>query len=364
MMKKSLLLLICVTCALLPAQLPDAVDSFIENELHEQRIPGLALCVVSDGKLIRAQGYGLANLELKVPVRPETLFQTGSVGKQFTAAAIMMLVEEGKISLDDPISKYLIGTPSAWGGITVRHLLTHTSGIPDYISDDNTKSGALISLRADYTEGQLLQKFITLQPSFRPGEKWSYSNTGYALLGFIIHKVTGMFYGDFLQLRIFKPLGMSSTRIISEADIIPNRSAGYELVQGEIKNQKWVSPSLNTTADGALYTNVLDMAKWDAALYTETLLNKSSLAQIWTPVTLNNGKRYPYGFGWDVTQQNGHRLLEHDGAWQGFTTHISRYLDDRLTVVVLINLDSDNADADKIASGVASLYIPALKKKK
>ena len=150
---------------------------------------------------------------------------------------------------------------------------------------------------------------------------------------------------------------------ISEADIIPNRAAGYELVQGEIKNQKWVSPSLNTTADGALYTNVLDMAKWDAALYTETLLNKSSLAQIWTPVTLNNGKRYPYGFGWDVTQQNGHRLLEHDGAWQGFTTHISRYLDDRLTVVVLINLDSDNADADKIANGVASLYIPALKKR-
>jgi CubicO group peptidase (beta-lactamase class C family) len=201
--------------------------------------------------------------------------------------------------------------------------------------------------------------------NFAPGTSWSYSNTGYVLLGFVIHKVTGEFYGDFLHQRIFQPLGMTDTRIISEADIIKNRASGYELKKGEIKNQEWVAPSLNTTADGALYTNVLDMAKWDAALYTDKLLKRSSFDEMWTPVTLHPAKpgaptSYPYGFGWDVTAANGHRLLEHGGAWQGFTMQISRYVDDRLTVIVLTNLDSDHSKPDTIAHHVAGLYLPAV----
>src|SRR4029077_13569774 len=155
-----------------------AVDAYIESQLREQHIPGLALGVLRDGRLIKAQGYGLANIELDVPVKPETVFQTGSVGKQFTATAIMMLVEEGKLSLDDPISKYLPGAPAAWSGITVRHLLTHTSGIPEYTSR--------INLQTDYTEDELFQKLIALPLDFPPGEKWSYSNAGYVLLGFLI----------------------------------------------------------------------------------------------------------------------------------------------------------------------------------
>lgn len=181
------------------------------------------------------------------------------------------------------------------------------------------------------------------------------------ILGVLIHRVTGRFYGDFLKERIFKPLGMNSTRIISEADIVRNRAAGYRLVKGELKNQDWVSPTLNTTADGALYTNVLDMAKWDAALYTEKLLKKPSFEQMWTPVTLNNGKTSAYGFGWDVTEVNGHRVVRHDGAWQGFTTNISRYVDDKLSIVVLTNLDENNSHPDKIARTVAAIYVPALK---
>jgi CubicO group peptidase (beta-lactamase class C family) len=235
----------------------------------------------------------------------------------------------------------------------VRHLLTHTSGIAEYTSR--------INLRIDYTEDELFQKLITLPLDFPPGEKWSYSNSGYVLLGFLIHKVTGEFYGDFLQQRIFQPLGMTSTRIISEAAIIPNRSAGYEFVKGEIRNQKWVAPTLNTTADGALYTNVLDLAKWDAALYTERLLKKSSFDLMWTPVTLKNGKTHPYGFGWELGEVNGHRLLEHGGAWQGFTMDIARYVNDRLTIIVLTNLDSDHSAPWKIAHNVAGLYIPELK---
>ncbi len=163
-----------------------------------------------------------------------------------------------------------------------------------------------------------------------------------------------------LHDRIFQPPGMNATRIISEADIVPNRAAGYRLVNGELKNQEWVAPSLNTTADGSLYTTVLDMAKWDAALYTEQLLKKSSLDEMWTPVRLNEGSTKPYGFGWAIRTVNGHRRVEHDGAWQGFTTPIARYLDDRLTVIVLTNLDSAHSDPGKIAHRVAEIYLPGL----
>ncbi|HTS11973.1 MAG TPA: serine hydrolase domain-containing protein [Candidatus Limnocylindrales bacterium] len=328
-------------------------DEYAAGQLREQHIPGIALAVVRDGKIAQAKGYGLANVELDVPVKPETIFQTGSVGKQFTATAVMMLVEEGKVGLDDPIRKYFPGAPAAWNKITVRNLLTHTSGIPDY-------TDKVIELRKDYTEDQLFRIFSRLPLDFQPGEKWKYSNSGYVLLGILIHRVTGEFYGDFLHQRIFAPLGMDATRIISEADIIPNRAAGYRLVKGELKNQEWVSPSLNTTADGALYTNVLDMAKWDAALYTEKLLKKSSFAEMYTPVKLSSGKGYPYGFGWDVTTVSGRRLYEHGGAWQGFTTFIARYVDDRLTVIVLTNLDSAHSNPGKIAHHVAHFYEPTL----
>ena len=332
------------------------VDAFVGAAMREQRIPGLALAVLRDGKVVKAQGYGLANVELGVEVKPETVFQTGSVGKQFTATAVMMLVEEGKVGLDDKLSKYLEGTPAAWRDVTVRNLLTHTSGIADYTDSEYTKAGGLINLRGDYTEAELYQKFVQLPLKFETGTKWKYSNTGYALLGFVIHKVTGEFYGDFLQERIFRPLGMSATRIISEADIVPNRASGYELVKGEIKNQEWVSATLNTTADGALYTNVLDLGKWDAALYTERLLKRTSFEQMWTPVKLKDGKTYPYGFGWFLNGVKGHRLVEHDGSWQGFTMNISRYVDDGLTVIVMTNLDSEHAKPERVAHGVAGIY--------
>jgi len=353
--------LVCVAAvqAVSDEQTSASVDEFVTAELHAQHIPGVALAVVREGKIIKAAGYGLSNVELGVATKPESILQTGSVGKQFTATAVMMLVEDGKVGLDDKITKYFPNAPAAWKDITVRHLLTHTSGISDYTSE---KTGGAINLRLDYTEEELVKKIAALPLDFPPGEKWSYSNSGYLILGVLIHYLTGEFYGDFLKQRVFQPLQMTSTRIISEADIVPNRSAGYRLVKGELKNQEWVSPSLNTTADGALYTNVLDLAKWDAALYTEKLLKRSSFDQMWTPVKLNSGKTYPYGFGWSISDVNGHRLLHHGGAWQGFTMHISRYVDDKLTIIVMTNLDSGHSDPGKIAQGVAAIYVPALKK--
>jgi len=196
-----------------------------------------------------------------------------------------------------------------------------------------------------------------LQLDFKPGERWKYSNTGYELLGFLIHRVSGKFYGDFLRERIFGPLGMSSTRIISEEDIVPKRVAGYRIIGAAVKNQEWIAPSLNTTADGGLYTNVLDLAKWDAALYSDKVLPRTALAEMWTPVRLNSGKTYPYGFGWEFANTGGHPVQYHTGSNQGFAISISRYVRDRLTIIVLTNLDDTHSVTLGIAEPVAALYL-------
>jgi len=340
-----LLLLLSITC-LAQDGVSAKIDDYVRAEMQAQQIPGVSLAIVKNGEIVLAKGYGLANVEHQVPVKPETIFQSGSMGKQFTATAVMMLVEEGKLSLDDPITKFFPDGPEAWRNITVRHLLTHTSGLGDYPDD--------FDLRRDYTEDELVQRIKTLPLAFQPGAKWSYSNLAYVMLGVLIHRVSGKFYGDFLQERVFKPLGMTTARVISEADIVPNRAAGYRLVNGELKNQNWVSPTLNTTADGALYLTVYDMAKWDAALYTEKLLKRSSLDQMWTAVKLNDGRTFPYGFGWGLGEVHGHRIVEHGGSWQGFKSHISRYVDDKLTVVVFAN--QARANPAKIAHGVAAIF--------
>jgi CubicO group peptidase (beta-lactamase class C family) len=343
--------------------LDEKVDAYVLNQMEKQHVPGVALGVYRDGKIVKAKGYGLANVELQVAVKPNTIFQSGSVGKQFTATAVMMLAEEGKVGLDDPIHKYFADAPESWRGIKIRNLLSHTSGLSEYENEARTKPDGPFNPRLDMTEDELYKRITAMPMDFRPGEDWSYRNTNYVLLGILIHRVTGKFYGDFLQERIFKPLGMSTTRIISEEDIIPNRAAGYRLVKGELKNQEWVSPTFNSTADGALYFTILDLAKWDAALYTEKLLKKSSLEQMWTVAKLNNGQpnKGNYGFAWRIKEINGHRVIEHSGAWQGFTCHIARYVDDKLTIVALTNLDSDHARPQTIVHGVAGLYVPELR---
>jgi len=232
------LLLSCLTKAAPPA---DAVAKVVRAEMEKQHIPGLALFVSRKGVPIRAEGFGLASVELNVPVSPKTIFQSGSIGKQFTATAVMLLVEEGKIGLDDPLGKYFDSGPSWRKDVTIRELLSHTAGFTDYPKD--------FDLRKDYSEAELLKMVEAIPPAYPPGTRWAYSNLGYVILGILIHKVTGQFFGDFLQARVFKPLGMSTTRIVDEADIIPNRAAGYRLEKGQIKNQEWVAPAQNRTAD-------------------------------------------------------------------------------------------------------------------
>ncbi|MGC2730134.1 MAG: serine hydrolase domain-containing protein [Candidatus Sulfotelmatobacter sp.] len=325
------------------------VSNYVHSEMQRQHIPGVALLVSRGGKIVQAEGFGLANVELQVPVKPETVFQSGSVGKQFTATAVMMLVEEVKVGLNDPLTKYFPSAPANWKEVTVRELLSHTAGFGDYPDTFN--------FRKDWTEPELLKLVEGIPLAYPPGTKWEYSNLGYLTLGILIHRVTGEFYGDFLQQRIFHPLDMQTTRIISEADIIPNRAAGYRLVKGELKNQEWVAPMVNTTADGSLYFSILDLAKWDAALYTEKLLKRSSLDQMWTPAKLKNGRpnKAGYGFGWEIEDRHGHHVVSHTGSWQGFKSAIARYVNDQLTVVVLANLAEAKPGA--IAEHVADIYL-------
>src|SRR5262245_14868220 len=331
---------------------PDTrIDDLVRAEMARQKVPGVAIGIVSKGSVIKAQGYGLANVEHGVPVTPETIFQSGSLGKQFTSAGVMLQVEAGKIALSDPITKYLPDAPDSWRAITVRHLLTHTSGIPDYTT-------GTFDYRKDYTEDQLAKFAYAMKPEFPPGSRWNYSNTGYVLLGIILHKATGKFYGDVLAESLFKPLGMTTTRVITERDIVPHRAAGYQLIRGELKNQDWVAPMLNTTADGSLYFSVKDLLAWDAGVRGRKVLKEESWKQILDPVKLTSGKPYPYGFGWGIEERAGKPLHRHGGSWQGFETYYARFVGDDLSIIVLTNLAQ--GDPGVITDKLAALINPTL----
>jgi CubicO group peptidase (beta-lactamase class C family) len=329
-----------------PLRFAARVDSLVRAEMARQALVGLSLAVIHRGRVVLERGWGFANLEHRVPATPETVYQSGSVGKQFTAAAIMLLAQEGRLGLDDPVTRFFPDAPDQWRGVTIRHLLTHTAGAGDYPDD--------FDFRRDYTEEQI-RAIVLAQPlAFAPGSQWSYSNFGYVLLGTIIRQVTAKFYGDFLADRIFTPLGMTTARIIAEADIVPHRAAGYRREDGKLLNQEWVSPTINTTADGSLYLTVRDMARWDHALSGTDLLTRESMALIRAPVTLASGTTYPYGLGWRVGQAQGHAVMAHGGSWQGFKSYIVRYPEDGLTVVAFANLAQ--ADPAAVAQGVAELW--------
>lgn len=329
-----------------------AVDGIVKAEMARTQTPGVIVGIVGADAKPATRAYGLANVELMAPVGDETVFQSGSIGKQFTAAAVMLLVEDGKIKLDAPITSYFKGAPAWWGKVTVRHLLTHTSGLPDYAPS--------FDVQRAHSEETLARHFFTMKPMFAPGARWAYSNPGYVLLGIIVRKASGQFYGDLLKTRVFAPAGMTTARVISEADIVPNRAAGYRSVDGALKNQEWVSPEMNTTADGSLYLTVLDLVAWDKALRARSLLKPESWAQVWTPVKLNSGRNYPYGFGWFIEDVRGEPVERHTGSWQGFKTAIARYTSRGLSVIVLANhaaFDSGEVAA-KVAGAVDAAVAP------
>jgi D-alanyl-D-alanine carboxypeptidase len=335
--------------ALLAAQVAqaDGVDKYIKRQMAERRIPGVALIVIRDGKVAKTAAYGLANLELNVPVSRETVFEIGSITKQFTAAGILLLAQEGKLSVDDNISKYLTGTPEAWRTVTIRHLLSHTSGIKSYTGLDG------FQLWRHLTQEQFIRAIGAQPMEFQPGESWKYCNTGFNLLGYVIENVSGISYWDFTSRRVFQPLEMRSTTNRLPGLIIRNRAAGYEQT-----NHVWINRDYDLTdvfSAGAIVSTVSDLAKWNASLDGDGLLNAASKREMWTPVRLNDGKTRNYGFGWSLGEVEGHKNIGHSGSTSGFSASIQRFPNDRVAVIILTNTDEEIATT--LARKVAGFYL-------
>lgn len=313
-----------------------AVNEMLEKTYKSDE-PGAAVIVVRDGKVILRKGYGKANMELGVPIEPDMVFRTGSITKQFTAAAILMLAEQGKLSLDDDITKFLPDYPTKGQKITIEHLLTHTSGIKSY-----TSLPEWIPLwRKDMPIDELIALFKDKPMDFAPGEKWAYNNSAYVLLGAVIEKASGQTYADFVEKNIFAPLGMKNSFYDNTARIIPRRVAGYSKGKDGFVNAAYLSMS-QPHAAGSLVSSVDDLALWDAALYTEKLVKQQSLKRAWTTSKLNNGKATNYGFGWSVNSYEGHPVIEHSGGIPGFASYAIRMPNDRVFVAALTNKDFES----------------------
>ena len=337
----------------------DRIDDYIKTEMQKRRIPGLALAVVRNGTVVKMQGYGLANLDHDVPVTPDTVFELASVTKQFTATAIMKLVEEGKVQLDDPILWHLPQGPETWKAMTVRHLLTHTAGLPGL--EENFKALWPGGPRLYYSTAQLFNAATKDPLSFPAGERFQYSDVGYFLLGMIIEHVSGRRYAEFLDERFFRPLGMTSTSVIDQWKILKHRAAGYTIRDGQLVNIRRVAQAELASHFGVMST-VKDLVKWEAALASGRVVTPASLAQMWTPVRLTDGSTFPYGFGWFVDERRGHRWISHTGITG---TEFSRFPDDKLTAIVLTNLGAligagGLVNPWGLTLGVAGRYVPGM----
>jgi CubicO group peptidase (beta-lactamase class C family) len=324
---------------------PDSVDAFVAAEMARMRIPGVALAVVRAGKVVKARGYGLADVERNEPVTPETIFKIGSVSKQFLATGILLLAQDGKLSVDDPVSKHLAGTPEAWRPITLRHFLTHTSGVQ--------REGPAFRPLVIQPDSVVVQSAYAQPLQFTTGSKYQYCNVCYFALADIIARVSGTPWDVFLTQRVFAPQGMSSTRTTT-IDPVPGSANGYVWRDARYH----VAPNFTALRpSGAFLSTVLDLAKWDAALYREDVLTRASREAMWTPVRLNDSSTYGYGFGWALDSLDGHRVVSHGGSLPGFRAEMARFPDDSLTVIVLTN--ADGARPAVIAGGVARAYFAA-----
>ncbi|MBC6434527.1 beta-lactamase family protein [Nostoc sp. HG1] len=320
-------------------------EEYMNAAVRVNRFSG-SILVARDGKPLISKGYGMANLELDVPNNPQTVFRLGSLTKQFTAMAIMILQERGKLHTNDLICNYLSDCPAAWQSITIRSLLTHTSGIPNYTSLPNS----LQTMQLPSTHANLVDRFKNMPLEFTPGEKFKYTNSGYYLLGMIIEQVSGKSYADFLQENIFAPLGMTHTGYDSHNRLIKNRAGGYELQDNSIINASYIDMSIPFAA-GALYSTTEDLLLWDQALYTEKLVSRKILAEIFTP--FKDG----YGYGWGITKRFDRQMIGHDGGINGFSSSIIRFPSDHVTAIVLSN--NQNAPSGEIASSLAAIVFGA-----
>lgn len=353
-LSRTLALALTLVLAVLPSEAQaDPVEDLIAADITNRPVPAVSVAIVHQGKLLKTVATGFANLEQETPASPATVFQIQSVTKTFTSAAVLLLAEEGKLRLEDPVSKHLEGTPDAWKEITLRHLLSHTSGIKDFINAPTA------SLRIEVTEEEVLRATAARALNFTAGERYEYSNSNYHLLAMIVRKLTGKSYGDFLRERIFLPLGLGSTRIFSHSDLIPHRASGYFWTGSGFRNGEFIAESILSYGGGGIVSTAGDLALWARALLEPKLLKPESIAEAWTPARLKNGTASSYGLGWGIQTVAGHREIRHNGAHAtGFTSCLAIYPEDSLAVAVLIN--GRNGNPDRLARQLAGLYVPGL----
>jgi CubicO group peptidase (beta-lactamase class C family) len=317
------------------------MEQVVQSYVADKQFMGTVM-VAQDGKVIFSKGYGFANLEWDVPNSPNTKFRLGSITKQFTAACILLLEERGKLKIDDPVKVYMPDAPAAWDKVTIFNLLTHTSGLPSFTGFPDYASTEAIAT----TPEKLVARFRDKPLEFQPGEKWNYSNSGYVLLGYLIEKISGQSYSQFVQDNIFTPLGMKDSGYDSNSAIIVHRASGYAPSDKGLINAGYIDMSIPLSA-GALYSTAEDLLRWERGLFGDKLLSAASLQKMTTPF------KGDYAFGLAVHQASGHKVIEHGGSIEGFNTQLTYYPDDKLTVVVLSNQNT-GATGD-IASKLAAL---------
>jgi len=324
------------------AQNAARMDQIVQSYAADHKFMGTAL-VARDGQVLFSKGYGYADLEWEVPNSPTTKFRLGSVTKQFTAASILLLEERGKLNVIDPVKKYLPDAPAAWDKITLFHVLTHTAGIPNFTGFPDYEKLAPFAA----TPAELVARFRDKPLDFEPGEKWSYSNSGYVLLGYVIEKITGDSYEKFVRENIFTPLAMKDSGYDSNSAVIPHRASGYSLGKNGYENAGFIHMTIPHGA-GALYSTTEDLLKWEQGLFGGKVLRAASLDKMTTPFKNN------YAFGLGVTAEGGHKVISHGGGIQGFVTELEYYPGDKLTVVVLENVTGAVPPAE-IAKKLAAL---------
>jgi D-alanyl-D-alanine carboxypeptidase len=325
----------------------DKVDEYVRAQVAKQNIPGLALAVVRGGKTIKLKGYGVANIEHGVAVTPTTVFQIGSVSKQFIATGIMVLAKDDKLALDDKIVKYLDAAPATWQDITIRQCLSHTAGL--------VRESPAYDWSKRQPDADVIAAAYAAPLVFPPGTKFQYSNLGYFILAEIIRKTSGMPWTDFMATRVFEPAQLTATMATDANRIVPNRAAGYSLQDGKQTNAPM---NVALRPSGAFMASISDLARWETVLRGDSILDEASRELMRQPVKLQDGSSPAYGLGWVVEKVNGHAVVRHGGTINGFRAEYARFLDDDLAVILLTN--SYEASTDAIAAGVASRYIDGL----
>ncbi|RPJ86673.1 MAG: serine hydrolase [Acidobacteria bacterium] len=307
------------------------IDALLTG-VFKRNEPGGAVIVTRKGETLFRKGYGLADMELKVPIQPDMVFRLGSLTKQFTAVAILMLEEQGKLSVTDPLTKFFPDYPTGGQTITIDHLLTHTSGIKSYTSMPEWLS----KWRTDMSLASLIEMFKNQPADFKPDERWLYSNSGYILLGAIVEKASGQTYEDFIEKKIFEPLGMKDSYYDRTEQIIPKRVKGYQRAAAGFQNAPYLSMT-QPYAAGSLASTVDDLALWDAAVWSNRLIKKESLGKAHSARRLADGRSTAYGYGWAVGSYEGHRTIEHGGGIHGFATFALSMPEDGIYVAILTN---------------------------